>query len=206
VGLKDKLERAKFAFKDEIFSVNGPLNMERDKLIEELLSAARTQAQKEGAGDQRINVNPVLAIKKQIAALEDRMRDDFVTIRFTAVNKGEWGKWIIQNPPRKNNDIDRAYGFNTDKFFEHALRASATYVDDPGTLEAEWEDAVTEPIDDEDWDRLVEAMTAGDWDRAQMTVLQLNQKQGQQGADFLRNGSLSTDDSEPTPDSPATSE
>lgn len=203
-SLSQKLAGAKFAFKDLSFCVDGTLNKQRDELMVQLALAQRTEEQK--AGDKRINLTPVQDIKEQIAAVEDRMREHLITVRLTAVNNGLWQKWILQNPPRKNNALDQSLGYNTDVFFDTALRASGKYVeqlivDDEGADSSELSD-----ISPSEWGEILEVITAGDWDRICTTLLTLNQKDGQRGTDFLLNGSRVTPNSEPTSDSPATSE
>ena len=206
MSLDDKLNKATFAWQDELFCLNGPLNKQRDKLMQKLAEAVRTQEANKQGGDQRLNVNPVKIIQDEIEALEEQMREDSITIRFTAVNNGVWQKWILQHPPRKGNDLDRSLGYNAERFFWTAATLSSHYVSEPGTEEAKFEDATLDTITDSQWKKIDESLTAGDWDRIDMVLIGLNQKDGQRGADFLRRGSRTTTSSEPTSDSLVTSE
>lgn len=206
--LMEKLDGARFAFKDESFCVDGPLNRQRERLHMLLVNVMQTVGHKQEGGDQRISDAPVRDVKRQIDELEDKMRDKLVVIRFTAMNRGRWEKQIMQNPPRRNNQLDSSYGFNTDTFFKKVIQDEgvAMFVEEEGTEALNFEDAALAPISVAEWARLDEVMTAGDWDRICMTLLALNQKDGQSGADFLRTGSQPTTDSETTSDSPVTSE
>jgi len=200
--LDNVLDKAAFAFKDEPFCLDGTLNMQRDQLLTNITIASAAQG-KPGTGDQRINTNPLGALKKELAELEEQMRDSTIYIRFTAVNNGLWQKWILQHPPRKGNTMDLNLGYNAAKFFEFAAHETGRFVEEYGVDGAE--DVVAD-ITPAQWVRIDEALTAGDWDRIDMTLITLNQREGSKGPDFLRNGSRKTESSEPTSDSPATSE
>lgn len=206
MALKDKLKAVKFNFKDETFCLDGTLNARRDSLMQEVaLEQAKLEAGKSN-GDARLGQSNLKIIKDKIEALEERMREKSITIRFTAVNNGVWQKMIIQNPPRKNNDTDRALGYNTENFFFVAAQATGLYVEDPGTEENEYEDAVLEVIEPGEWAEIQEAWTAGDWDRVHLTLITLNQREGARGVNFLKRGSAAIPSSEPTSDSPDSSE
>lgn len=203
MALKDKLAGAKFNFKDLTFCLDGTLNARRDSLMQELVTeTAKAEQNKDGKGDGRLGFSKVSEVKKRLEALEERMRDKSIVLRFTAVNNGLWQKWIIQNPPRKGNATDQALGYNFETFFNLAARETGLYVEDAGTEENEFEDAITEDIAADEWAKIFEAFTAGDWDRIQLALITLNQREGARGVDFLGRGSTATPDSEPTSDSP----
>lgn len=203
-SLSAKLARARFAFKDESICLDGQLNKMREGLLAQLVVARRLAEDTKAGGDRRMALNPVRELEQQIKSLEERMVDSTITIRFTAVNNGQWQKWILQNPPRKGNALDQNIGFNTDRFFPLVAQETGRYVVEPGTTEAEFNDAMLEDITKEQWTQIDEAMTAGDWDRVSMTLIQLNQKDGQRGPDFRFLNSTATPDSETPSDSPVT--
>lgn len=206
MALKDKLKLAKFNHKDLTFCLDGTMNARRDTFMQEVaLEQAKIEAGKQG-GDARLGQSNLKIIKDKIEALEEKMREKSITIRFTAVNNGVWQKMIIQNPPRKGNDTDRALGYNTESFFFTAAKLTGLYVEDPGTEENEFEDAVLEEIEPGEWAEIQEAWTAGDWDRVHLTLITLNQREGARGVDFLRRGFEATPSSEATSDSPDSSE
>ena len=202
MALKDKIAKAKFSFKDEIFCLDGRLNGRRDKLMQELAMAAASAEKGSTSGDSRLGRSDIKVIQDKIAALEERMKAVSVTLRFTAVNNGVWQKGIIQHPPRKNNDTDKALGYNFETFFPDMTKLTAQYVEEPGTEENDYEDAVLEDVSEADWNELFEAWTAGDWDRVQLTLITLNQREGARGVGFLGRASTSPLASEPTSDSP----
>ena len=203
-SLTEKLARARFAFKDESICVDGQLNKIREGLLNELVAARRAADDDKKGGDRRINVSPVRDLEARIREVEERMIASTITIRFTAVNNGQWQKWIVQNPPRKGNSLDQGVGFNTDRFFPMVAEETSKYVAEPGTPAEDFHDAVLEPITKEQWAEISNAMTAGDWDRVSMTLIQLNQKDGQRGPDFRFLNSIATPDSETPSDSPVT--
>lgn len=207
MAIKDKAKQnAKFNFKDLTFCLNGRLNARRDALMQELATEQMKIEKGQSAGDSRLGSSKVTDLKKQIEALEVKMREASVVIRISAVNNGVWQKWIIQNPPRKNNSTDAMLGYNFESFFPMALQGSAQEVEFAGTEAEDWEDAVLRDIDSEDWSVLYEAWTAGDWDRVQEVLIVLNQREGKRGVDFLGRASATTTASEPTSDSPENSE
>jgi len=199
-SLDAKLEKAQFAYRDLNFCLDGRLNKLRDKALAELSAAtgraAATDERKDP--DARLSSNPVAAAKKKLDQIEEQMKDLLVTIRFTAVNNGVWQKLIIQNPPRKGNAVDQGLGFNTQTFFDRVCRETGKLVEEIDLDNPD--DATLEPISDSQWDKLSESFTAGDWDRVDMTLIELNQRDGQKDVGHFVRASKETRDSEPTSD------
>lgn len=197
--LSQKLAKARFAFADEPFCLDGPLNQKRDQALADLANAQskiERARERSGEGDVRINDTSIRDAEKALAQIEEEMRESLIVLRFTAVSDGQWNKWIVQNPIRKGNELDRSMGFNTDTFFRKVAKETCK-VYAPETDE-------TFDISTEEWDLIIEAMTSGDWDRVSMTLLRINQREGQNGPDFLLSGFKRPQDSAPTSDSPAT--
>lgn len=192
-----------FAFKDLPFCLDGRLNQQRDDLLFAVVNAQRTlENTNQGSGDNRLGRNELTAAKKALDSIEERMREKSIVIRITAVNNGVWQKGIIQHPPRKGNQIDVQLGFNTDTFFTDMLMDTGTLVIEPGTKEKDFEDAVTEEIEKSEWAELFETWTAGDFDRIQVALINLNQNDAKRGVDFLGRGSGATTNSETTSEAP----
>lgn len=197
--LSQKLAKAKFAFVDEAFCLDGPLNQKRDKALADLLEAQTKidrARERSGEGDVRLNDTSVRDAERALETIEEEMREALIVLRFTAVSDGQWNKWVVQHPIRKGNELDKSMGFNTDVFFRDVAKATAQ-VFAPETEE-------TFDISDAEWEQIVEAMTSGDWDRVSMSILRINQREGQNGPDFLLSGFKRPQDSAPTSDSPAT--
>lgn len=199
-SLDDKLAKASFGYRDLNFCLDGRLNKLRDKALAELSAAtgraAATDERKDP--DARLVSNPIKEAKKKVEAIEAQMTDLLVTIRFTAVSYGAWQKFIHQNPPRKGNSVDQNLGFNTQTFFDRVARETGKLVEeiDPENPD----DATLEDISSAQWDKLAESFTAGDWDRVDMTIIELNQRDGQKDMGHFARASKATPASEPTSD------
>lgn len=172
------LAAQKFAFKDVPVCLNGELNTERDRLHAELVQALKSRGD-DTAKDTRLGASPVADLQKKITAIEKEMLVATVTLRITAVPYGEYNKFVIQNPPRKNNAGDAKWGFNTQDFFTFVTKRTAKSVEDDGTLE---------DITDEQWTKIIASLTDGDHDRIGAAVIEVNRLQGARGVDFLSRG------------------
>lgn len=172
------LAAQKFAHQDVAVCLNGELNTARDKLHAELVQATKARGE-DAANDTRLGSSPVAALQKKVAALEQEMLAATITLRITAVPYGEYNKFVIQNPPRKNNAGDAKWGFNTQEFFTFVTKRTAKSVEDDGTLE---------DITDEQWTKIIASLTDGDHDRIGAAVIEVNRLQGARGVDFLSRG------------------
>ncbi|MFF9565728.1 hypothetical protein ACF1AJ_20435 [Leifsonia sp. NPDC014704] len=194
--LSEKLSARKFPQRDVTICLNGELSLRRDEAMAEMVRAL--QAEKEGrATDARLGQSPSAAAQRKVDEIEKEMRDESVTLRFTGVPFGEYNKFIIQNPPRKGNQIDLASGFNTQAFFMFVARRTGVHVDEQGR-----ENEVTEA----EWDAIELALTDGDHDRIAEAIITVNRREGQRGVDFLSPVSERTPDFSETSESPATGE
>jgi hypothetical protein len=195
-ALAKKLADKKFAFRDITLCLDGTLSRQREELMAELFAATRSAEDAPNPDARLSSVSPAKALQKRIDALEDEMRDSSITIRLTAVNFGEYNKFIIQNPPRKGNTQDAQLGLNGSTFFMDVARRTAKFLNEDGELE---------DIADDEWEQLEETLTDGEFDRIANAVLDLNRREGQRGVDFLSRGSKTTRDSDETPASLETS-
>lgn len=192
-------EKRTYSFRDLTFCLDMQMNQLHDELLGTYVAAlAREEDPDDKSGDQRLNVKPSTVIKKRIDKLEAEMQEKLYTLRFTAVNKGLWNSWITKNPPRKGVVLDNQLGYNVDGFFEEAAFKSILEVtDEPEGVDSK--DYPTEAVDAETYKVLSEGWTAGDWDRIQTALLQLNQREGSRG--FRKRGSEASPSFEPTSDS-----
>lgn len=60
----------------------------------------------------------------QIAALRKQMAAATVEVTLTAMPRGDWLSLIAGHPPRDGNDTDQRVGFNTETFYDAAIRRS----------------------------------------------------------------------------------
>jgi hypothetical protein len=187
-GLSGKLAQAKYAFKDLNFCADGRLNARRDELMQELALARQKAKRNEDNPDPRLVDNQVRPLEEEMKRVEQKMRDSLYTIRITATNRGEWNKLKMQHPPRKNNPVDQNLGFNTETLFVAGVQKFGKFVTEPGTEEKDWADAVLEDVTEEEWKAAGETWTAGDWDRVDITILNLNAKASENDAAFLQKG------------------
>jgi hypothetical protein len=88
------------------------------------------------------------------------MQASTVTLRLRALPRMEYRRMLGEHPQREGNAADESFGANSDTFFEALLRASVV---DP-TLSAE------------QWDRLLAAITDGQFDVLVTAALSLNRR------------------------------
>jgi hypothetical protein len=87
-------------------------------------------------------------IAEQIEKAREAMREASVVFRLRGLTRKAWAGLVGAHPPRKDNDTDRALGYNMDTFFPALIRA-----------------CVTEPeLNDETWERLDPALSSAQFD------------------------------------------
>lgn len=187
--LRKSLDKATFRFEDVLISLDGELGVERDHLYEELEAAVRNT-------DMRLGHVPGVEVKARLDALEDRMREHLVTLRFRALSFDVWNAIIAKCPPRDGVALDGRKGYNVVAATKAAAEASG-WVYDEGR---------TEPVTEDEWADLWENLSGGDFDRIWGVLTRLNETNGWLGVDFLKKDSTKTPASAGTSVSPEPSE
>lgn len=182
--LRKSLDKASFRFEDVDVCLDGEAGVERDALYKELGDAANG------------SFKDVTEVQARIDVVEDRMRDELVTLRFRTLSFDRWNAIIALRPPRDGVVIDQRKGYDIVGVTKAAAEASGWVVDGDST----------ESIPADEWSDLWGNLSGGDFDRIWGAVTRLNETDGWAGVGFLKKGSTKTPDSTGTSDSPATSE
>lgn len=95
--------------------LNGALVAEYEA-VEAELKAKR----QERVVDKRMN-DPILELEKKKAELWGAQREDTVVFRLRGLPRATWSKLKLDNPPRKDDEVDQHYGFNIDAIFDKAM-------------------------------------------------------------------------------------
>jgi hypothetical protein len=183
--LRNSLNKATFRYEDVTISLDGELAVERDALYKELGEVAQLPVHQMGPG-------PTAKVQESIDALEDRMREDLVTLRFRALSTDRWNGIIALNPPREDVPLDARKGYNIVETTKAAAEAGGWVVDN----------GKTEPVSADEWADLWANLSGGDFDRIWGAVTRLNESNGWAGVDFLKKDSTKTPASTGTSDSP----
>lgn len=133
--------------------LRGDLQSEWEKLDRQLsdnLAAAATLAPSAENED----------LANCIKALESAMAESTVEVRFRALSRKPWLKLISDNAPRPSNPADQAMGFNTETLFEALIRESI----------------VSPELDDEQFEKLLDAVTSKQFDNLADAAWNLNRK------------------------------
>lgn len=130
--------------------------------VQDQLEAERRKS----SNDRRMN-NPLAELERRKAELFLAQEAESVTFRIQALPRAVWSELKIDNPPRKDNDLDDHYGFNTDSLFDAAMQAEGAIVE------------VTkngEPVEftGKDWPELSASLTAGQFGAFQVAIKDLN--------------------------------
>jgi hypothetical protein len=106
-----------------------------------------------------------MADKPQRAELEQQIREASIILRVKGVDRHTYNRWMTECPARKG--LQEAY--NTSKFFMHAAKHSAVYVDEKG---------VEHEISDDEWADIDKKLTDGEHDRVAKAVVYVNRSLG----------------------------
>lgn len=187
--LRKSLDKATFRFEDVDVCLDGEAGVERDGLYREL---------GEAADKPRLTMGPPATVEVQarIDALEEKMRESLVTLRFRTLAFERWNAIIALRPPREGVAIDSRKGYDIVGVTKAAAEASGWVVDGDKT----------ESIPTDEWADLWANLSGGDFDRVWGAVTRLNETDGWAGVGFLKKDSTKTPDSTGTSDLPVTSE
>lgn len=183
MSLAEKKNKRTYPTKDVTICLDAALSAERDRLM------AR-QAQ---PSDDRVRSGKA-SIAKEIAALEDRMRDSLLTIRVTGTDYATYNSVQFAHKPRKG----RMEAFNPTTFFTDIVYKTSYEVDGDELVALR-----DQPRGD--WDEIANGLTDAEFTELANAVIATNGVRAATG--FLdRNASGTTPDSSETSGSPETSE
>jgi hypothetical protein len=152
-------------------------------LIEERDAAMADVAriQRQTTSDQRMvgDGQAIESAKARVAELEQQIAAKSITLRLTALDRHEYNRVALANPPRKGYQE----AFNSSTFFFEVAKKSGRYVDHAGA-----EHAVTA----DQWKRIDKALTDGEYDRLAQAVIKVNRTVGGSSIDFLGDASATT--------------
>jgi hypothetical protein len=184
-SLRKKLDKATFRFEDVDVCLNGELAGQREALLEKMQEVA------EGPVEVRMGMAPQLphqAVREEIDALEEEMRDQLVTLRFRTLSFEKWNNLLAKHPPRDGLPLDARKGYNVVAVTKEAAEHSGWLV----------ENGTPESIAPEEWSELWANLSGGDFDRIWGVITRLNESNGWVGVDFLKKGSGKTPSSTET--------
>lgn len=140
-GLSDLLEQASLPEKTVEVCLRGDLvaqveDLERD--LRDLRTNTQTLADR-GKARQ---------LAEQIEQVRAEMQNSSVVFRLRGLNRKQWADLLAAHPPRRNDETDKALGYNTETFFPALIRT-----------------CLVEPsVDDEQWERLDALLSSAQFD------------------------------------------
>jgi hypothetical protein len=97
-------------------------------------------------------------IAEQIEALKAEITETVIVFRLRALNKAEWSALVANHPPRSDNHIDHAVGYNRDAVDDAAVQAC---IIDPD-------------FDDLSWAQFMEVCNPSEWEELRDTARSVN--------------------------------
>lgn len=155
-ALKDRLAAAKPAERSVDVCLRGDLGAEHDRLNAELKRVRQGITGTLGSQAQEAE------IAARLTAIEAEMADEMLTLTVRALNRSAWRELVQKHPAREGNLGDRAIGANFQALMDEAIPACTVQPD----------------LDEEDWARLNEVMSSGDYDRLATAVWEVNREGG----------------------------
>lgn len=191
-NLSSRLGGRTMPHKDVLICLNLDLLGERDEAMAAVDAAARTVR---ASGDRMVTVaSPALQeARARVAELDEQIRDASITLRVVGVDRNTYNQWLNECPPRKG----RQEPYDSSKFFIHAAKHSAKYVDENGNVH---------DITEQEWADIDATLTDGEHDRLAQAVVHVNRSVGQVDVGFFANGSETITDSSGISDSLGASE
>lgn len=109
-------------------------------------------------GDRLSGKPQARTLAREIQDLREQMQASEQPFRIRAMPKRRWVEFIVEHPPRADDDADAAIGFNRDTFFDDLVRES-----------------IIDPVlTDDDWAALDEALTSATFDKLANAAWSIN--------------------------------
>lgn len=172
-NLSDRMNARKMPHKDVPICLDLDLLEQRDE--------AMTRVRPSAVQDDRM-VSASSSAKARVADLEEQIRAASVTLRIKGVDRLTYNRWLVECPPRKGKQEP----YDSAKFFMHAAKNSAVYLDDDGE---------EHELDAEDWAAIDKNITDGEHDRIAKAVVHVNRSVGAVDVSFFVTASETTRDS-----------
>lgn len=109
--------------------------------------------------------DPRVALAQRMEKLREQMQDAMIVIRFRALKRAEYRRFLSEYPARDKDQIDGVLGYNYDTGGEALMRACLV---SPELSDAEWRTLVDEVLTDGQYEQLVVA--AGTVNRGRVNV------------------------------------
>ena len=149
--------------------VNVVTNMEllaaHQAANEELERLNRAQTSKD-----RLNTAYSKEIREQaklIESIEAQMDESTVCVKLKALKRNQYAEVVANHPPREDNDVDKAFGVNTDTFGDEII---------PLSIVDAWRKTTEEKVDftGDDWAEESEEFTDAQYSEFAQAVLGIN--------------------------------
>lgn len=176
-NLSDRLGQRKMPHKDV------PICLDLDLLAQREEAMRAVSSRRQAVQDARLVTSSGAAeADARVAELEQQIQESSITLRVKGVDRLTYNRWLVECPPRKGKQEP----FDSTKFFMHAAKNSAVYVD---------EDGAENEIGADDWATIDKMLTDGEHDRIAQAVVHVNRSVGAVDVGFFVNASETTRDS-----------
>jgi hypothetical protein len=158
------IARARAGYKPPTGTVQIVLDVElakERKLLLDRIDEARAEAQ------GRLVTPKLKKLNAELETLTEREREHVHKLRMTKLPGVEWGDLADKYPPRMDVQFDLDLGYN-----HHAVALVAARISTVEIVDAGEDEAKEVPLDDEDWDTILEI--ASGWDISNIVNLQIN--------------------------------
>lgn len=102
----------------------------------------------------------VSELARQVSELEAEMQSSVVVFTLQALGRTRWRELEAEHPARKDHDVDKLYGFNTDTIFDAALPESI----------------VSPELDADRVAKIADKLTSGQFEKLALAILRLNRQ------------------------------
>lgn len=158
-SLTDAIAKAQLPERTLSLCLNAAL-LERLAEAENLAATAETASEARKAGETLANRGKVRKYREAADALKAQVAEESVALRFRALPSHKYNAIVLANPPRKDNEGDKANGYNTGAFFPALIRAS-----------------LVDEINDAEWTQLLDVVNDSTFDLLAATAHILNRRQ-----------------------------
>jgi hypothetical protein len=143
----------------------------------EAAEAALAEARQRKLIDARL-VDSVQPLAAAVREIEDKAREESVTFLLRGMPRHVWDAFVAEHPEREGNELDKAYGYNTETIFDavlaHKVPRSIGAEVPPTIVSVTKQDGTAVPFAPAEWQAFADELTNAQYGSFQLAVHEIN--------------------------------
>ena len=143
----------------------------------EAAEAALSEARQRKLLDTRLG-DSVHGLAEAVREIEDKARAESVTFLLRGMPRHVWDAFVADHPEREDNELDKAYGYNTETIFDavlgHKVPAAVSGDVQPTIVSVTKQDGTLVKFTPDEWQAFADELTNAQYGSFQVAVNEIN--------------------------------